>query len=91
MEEIKGSNQIHGPLTKLQCCPTSDGAAAAILVSEDFVRSHGLEGKAVEILGIEMATDLPSTFRDNSAMKIVRYIFLCNSIINVAIFFQGWL
>jgi acetyl-CoA acetyltransferase len=62
---------IYGPLTKLQCCPTSDGSAAAILATEDFVHAHGLEKQAVEILGIEMATDLPSTFNDHSCMKIV--------------------
>ena len=62
---------IYGPLTKLQCCPTSDGSAAAILATEEFVRAHGLERQAVEILGMEMATDLPSTFNDRSCMKIV--------------------
>lgn len=68
------SPTIYGPLTKLQCCPTSDGAAAAIIASEKFVRTHGLEARAIEILGMEMSTDLPSTFNDNSAMKIVSLI-----------------
>ena len=53
------------------CSPTSDGAGAAILASEDFVRSHGLEGQAVEILAQEMVTDLSTTFEENSCMKMV--------------------
>lgn len=73
LDQIMQSPQIFGPLTKLQCCPTSDGAAAAILCSEDFVHRHGLEAQAVEIVGMEMSTDLPSTFKDNSCMKIVGY------------------
>jgi len=73
MEQILNSPKVFGPLTKLQCCPTSDGAAAAILASEQFVRSHGLESQAVEILGMEMSTDLPSTFTDESCMKLVGY------------------
>jgi len=73
MEQILNSPCIYGPLTKLQCCPTSDGSAAAILATEEFVHAHGLEGQAVEILGMEMATDLPSTFNDRSCMKIVGY------------------
>ncbi|XP_033116592.1 non-specific lipid-transfer protein-like, partial [Anneissia japonica] len=73
MEEIKNSPVIHSPLTKLQCCPTSDGSAAVVVCSEDFVRKHGLERKAVEIVGMEMATDLPSTFEENSCMKVVGY------------------
>ena len=36
---------IYEPLTKLQCCPTSDGSAAAILASEQFVIDHGLQEK----------------------------------------------
>lgn len=58
-------------LTKLQCCPTSDGSGAAILASEDFVVSNGLQNQAIEILAMEMATDLPSTFEEESPMKIV--------------------
>ncbi|XP_046405628.1 sterol carrier protein 2 [Ischnura elegans] len=73
LEQIMKSPQVFGPLTKLQCCPTSDGAAAAVLASEDFVRKHGLENQAVEILGMEMSTDLPSTFTDRSCMKLVGY------------------
>jgi sterol carrier protein 2 len=37
------SQKIHDPLTKLQCCPTSDGSAAAIVASEKFVLDHGLQ------------------------------------------------
>lgn len=73
LDEIKNSTMIYEPLTKLQCSPTSDGSAAAVLVSEDFVRKNGLESKAVEIVALEMATDLPSTFSDTDCMKIVGF------------------
>ena len=64
---------VHEPLTKLHCCPTSDGGAAAVVASEDFVRSRGLTDRAVEIVGMEMATDLPSTFKDRSCIKMVGF------------------
>lgn len=73
LEQIQASPKVHDPLTKLQCCPTSDGSAAAILCSEDFVRKHNLESQAVEILAMEMATDLPSAFQDKSCIKMVGY------------------
>ncbi|XP_039297803.1 non-specific lipid-transfer protein [Nilaparvata lugens] len=73
LEEIMNSPHVFGPLTKLQCCPTSDGAAAAIIASEQFVIANNLQHKAVEILGIEMSTDLPSTFNERSCIKIVGY------------------
>lgn len=74
LDEVKNSPMIHEPLTKLQCSPTSDGSAAAILASEEFVKKHGLQGKAIEILALEMATDLPSTFSQNAdCTKVVGF------------------
>jgi len=73
LEQIKAAPMVWEPLTKLQCCPTSDGAGAAIVVSEDFIKKHGLQAKAVEILGMAMTTDFSSTFDDKSSMKLVGY------------------
>uniref|UniRef100_A0A1B6CBQ7 Sterol carrier protein 2 n=1 Tax=Clastoptera arizonana TaxID=38151 RepID=A0A1B6CBQ7_9HEMI len=73
LEQIKSSPQVFGPLTKLQCCPTSDGAAAAILASEEFVKRNNLQSQAVEICGMEMTTDLPSTFNSSSCINVVGY------------------
>ena len=71
LEDILKAPMVYAPLTKLQCCPTSDGAGAAILASEDFVRKHGLAGKAVEIAGMAMTTDFPSSFEEKSSIKLV--------------------
>jgi sterol carrier protein 2 len=76
LAEIKQATMIYEPLTKLQCSPTSDGAAAAIICSEDFVKKHGLEGNAVEIIGQVMKTDLASAVKpgmDDSCMKSIGY------------------
>jgi sterol carrier protein 2 len=73
LEDIQNAPMVYDPLTKLQCCPTSDGAGAAILASEDFVKKHGLEKQAVEIAGMAMTTDFPSTFEEKSCIKLVGY------------------
>jgi acetyl-CoA acetyltransferase len=70
LDDIMKSKPVFGPLTKLQCCPTSDGAGVAVLASEEFVKEHGLEGQAVEILAMAMATDVPSSF-EQSCIKLV--------------------
>ena len=70
LEEIMNSPKVWEPLTKLQCCPTSDGGGAAVLANERFVREHGLQAKAVEIVAQEMHTDKPNTF-DEGDMKLV--------------------
>jgi acetyl-CoA acyltransferase len=71
IEEIKASREIYAPLTKLQCSPTSDGAAAAIVASEFFVEEHDLFDRAVEIAGQAMVTDLASSFEAKSAIIVV--------------------
>jgi acetyl-CoA acyltransferase len=72
LEDILNAPMIHDPLTKLQCCPTSDGGAAAVLASERFVKEHGLEAQAVEIVGQAMTTDFESTF-NGSDMSLVGF------------------
>jgi acetyl-CoA acyltransferase len=62
LQDILDAPMIFDPLTKLQCCPTSDGGGAAVIASERFVRSHGLLDSAVEIVGQAMTTDFESTF-----------------------------
>ncbi|MDP6979877.1 MAG: lipid-transfer protein [Myxococcota bacterium] len=70
LDEIKNAPMVFEPLTKLQCCPTSDGSGAAIVASEDFVNAHGLRDQAVEILGMTMTTDFPSSY-EGSMIKMV--------------------
>src|SRR6478672_3719097 len=72
LEDIKAAKMIHDPLTKLQCSPTSDGSACAIVASEAYVDKHGLWDQAIEIAGQSMVTDLSSTFDENAdCMTIV--------------------
>ncbi|WP_111509904.1 lipid-transfer protein [Mycobacterium kyogaense] len=72
LDQILDARMIYDPLTKLQCSPTSDGSAAAVLASEDFVDRHGLAHQAVEIVGQAMTTDFTSTF-DGTCKSIIGY------------------
>ena len=71
LEQVLSAKTVHAPLTRLQCSPTSDGAAAAVVASERFVREHGLEDRAVEVLGQAMATDTEESFASGSAIDVV--------------------
>jgi acetyl-CoA acetyltransferase len=73
LDEIKAAKMIHEPLTKLQCSPTSDGSACAIVASERFVDAHDLWDRAIEIAGQSMVTDMASTFDSKSAIRVVGY------------------
>ena len=72
VEEVLASPHIFGPLTRLQCCPPTCGAAAAIVTSEEFARKHGLD-TSVAIKAQAMTTDFPSTFDEHDMRKLVGY------------------
>jgi sterol carrier protein 2 len=71
VEEVLGSPHIFGPLTRLQCCPPTCGAAAAVVVSEEFARARGLPADVV-ISAQAMTTDTPASF-DGDLMRLVGY------------------
>lgn len=74
LEQVLESPKVYSMLTKLQCCPTSNGAGAAILVSEDYLNKHPeLRLKAIEILAMEMTTDRASTFEEKDAIKLIGF------------------
>ena len=73
LDEIKGAKVIHEPLTKLQCSPTSDGSACAVVASERFVDEHGLWERAIEVAGQALTTDTRATFESRSCMSVVGY------------------
>ena len=70
IEEVLCSPSMHGVLTRLQCCPPTCGAAAALLTSEKFAKKHGLRSD-VKMTGQSMTTDFPSSFEGKTMMQIV--------------------
>ena len=61
-----------GVMTRLMACPPTCGAAAAVLMSEDFAKSRGLRHD-VFIAAQAMTTDYPSTFEAHDMMRLVGY------------------
>jgi sterol carrier protein 2 len=61
---------IPGVMTRLMACPPTCGAAAAILVSDDFARRHGVTAR-VRIAAQALTTDTPSTFESHDMMRLV--------------------
>jgi sterol carrier protein 2 len=72
-EDVMNSTMIWpGVMTKLMACPPTCGAAAAVLVSEEFARARGLNA-GVYIAGQAMTTDRPGTFESDDMMRVVGY------------------
>jgi len=71
-EQVLASPTISSPLTRLQCCPPTCGAAAAVVCSEEFARANGLS-TAVRIAAQSMTTDVEGTFDQGDLMRVVGY------------------
>ena len=61
VEQVLASDRVFGPLTRLQCCPPTCGAAAAVLCSDEFARANGLDA-SVRIRAQAMTTDTAASF-----------------------------
>jgi acetyl-CoA acetyltransferase len=49
VEQVLEDRPVSYPLTRSMCAPIGDGAAAAIVCSEAFLKKRGLSGRAVKI------------------------------------------
>jgi len=72
VEEVLASPPIYGPLTRLQCCPPTCGAAAAVVCTPEFARTQGLDPRVV-IKAQSMTTDTRSTFETGDMRQVIGY------------------
>lgn len=72
VDDVMNSPRVSKLLTRLQCCPPTCGAAAAIVCSETYARGRGIDA-SVRISGQSMKTDFESTFGDKDMMRVVGY------------------
>lgn len=72
VDEVLASPEVFDPLTRFQCCPPTCGAAAAVLCSEAFAKKKGISNP-VYIAAQAMRTDFPSTFEEDSMIKMVGF------------------
>ncbi len=71
VEEVLSSPMVAEPLTRLQCCPPTCGAAAAVLCSPAFAKRHGPDSR-VSIAAQAMTTDREDSF-GGSPMRVIGY------------------
>tara|TARA_R110001606_G_scaffold111327_4_gene237811 strand:- start:14716 stop:15876 length:1161 start_codon:yes stop_codon:yes gene_type:complete len=73
LDDILGAPPIAGALTALQCCPRGEGAAAAIVVSEDAMRRLGLDRKrAVRVASSTSCSETHGGENDPALARMVR-------------------
>lgn len=69
-EDVWASPPVHGLLTKLQCCPPTCGAAAAVVCTADFAKRKGVQSSIV-VGGQAFLGDMTTCFEDDSLIKLL--------------------
>jgi acetyl-CoA acetyltransferase len=72
LDEVMQSKHLYGPVTRLQACPPTCGAAAAVLVSPAFAAKHNLDAH-VEIVAQALTTDIAEGLESKSMMRVIGY------------------
>ena len=70
VEEVLASPTMHGALTRLQCCPPTCGAAAAVIVNAEYAEARGLRAD-VGIKAMTLASDTSATFTSGNVADLV--------------------
>ena len=68
LEDAESAPVVADPLTLYHCCPTSDGAACALVVSEDVVASY--TDHPVRIAGVGAGSDRVGLFQRSALDRI---------------------
>lgn len=76
-EDVYNSPMVADPLRLLQICATSDGAAALVLCSEDFLKKHGQGRTPVRVKAVATTTptfpqtvlEMPNMSTDSSVAR----------------------
>ena len=63
LDEILGGKRVSGSLTALQCCPVGEGAAAAIVASQEAIKRLGLDmSRAVRVTASAASSERAAQF-----------------------------
>jgi acetyl-CoA acyltransferase len=62
VEKVLSDRVVSWPLTRAMCAPIGDGAASAILCSEDMVKKLGLSSQAVKIRASVIGSAIKTSF-----------------------------
>jgi acetyl-CoA acetyltransferase len=73
LDEVLAGPAISGQLTRLQCCPVGEGAAAVIVASDDAVARLGIErGRSPRVLSSVTRTERVYTSEGNWDAELTR-------------------
>ena len=75
VEQVLASTLVAGTTTSLMCCPRGDGAAAAIVASEDAIRRLGINGgKPIRVTASVLQSERPQVGREIPSVTLAQRV-----------------
>jgi acetyl-CoA acetyltransferase len=71
LEQVLGSRMICDPITLYQCSPTTDGAAAVVVCSENYLKRHGGSARAVRLVASGLVSDIEEQAFNRFSLELV--------------------
>jgi acetyl-CoA acetyltransferase len=73
LEQVLASPRVAGVLTKMQCCPRGDGAAAVVVASEAAIVRLGLDRRrAIRVVASVAVSEMPASGDGIAASQLTR-------------------
>ncbi|GGE20683.1 thiolase [Primorskyibacter flagellatus] len=74
VEQVLAANVVAGTTTSLMCCPRGEGAAAAVLCSEDAIRRLGITAEPIRVTASALQSEKPQQGREIPSVTLAQRV-----------------
>ena len=74
VEQVLAANTVAGTTTSLMCCPRGEGAAAAIVCSEEAIRRLGITAEPIRVTASALQSEKPQVGRDIPSVTLAQEV-----------------
>lgn len=74
VEQVLAANTVAGTTTSLMCCPRGEGAAAAIVCSEEAMRRLGITAEPIRVTASALQSEKPQVGREIPSVTLAQEV-----------------
>lgn len=74
VEQVLAANPVAGTTTSLMCCPRGEGAAAAIVCSEEAIKRLGITAEPIRVTASALQSEKPQVGREIPSVTLAQEV-----------------
>ena len=74
VEQVLAANTVAGTTTSLMCCPRGEGAAAAIVCSEEAIKRLGITAEPIRVTASALQSEKPQVGREIPSVTLAQEV-----------------